>query len=302
MEPALSPHSSKGIHSVTEAADLSRLWVTITSNYPAIFPAEDATDTVHEQLLGSISSANVLKGVAERDDARRVVARVVQEAQGDVGGFYAHEAARLSDILQTMGLSNDRISKTGEADLGSLTSLAIALGLGDDVDVASYQTGLTSLVLEELALDHDLQQRRTTLEQLEKLNRRTEAAYSEAHTTVANIETNEELDRQRIREQKRNAHMLRQKGDEYLDRLQSYEHRIPANVDSYSYGALVDLKQEIADLAAETEKKETALDALKDLPPDITLARLKLGERKRDLRELIDRKQAILQGIAGSLA
>ncbi|TPX67005.1 hypothetical protein SpCBS45565_g04118 [Spizellomyces sp. 'palustris'] len=279
--------------------ELSHLLSSLSAYHPEIINA--TTSNQLDELLSSSASVKFLKGIAARDCQREGLKEVTFEADGILEAEYTYEAKRLSRILDILGVSRQHLSKGGEANLDSLTNLAMILGLGETKAV-SFQCAMTDLLIEEQGAEENHVRQTKLLELLERRRHDVEDYCGRVAGIFSELQAEEEVDNQRLLEYNRNTDVLLEKGHEYNNRLAELEALIPPDIHLHRYDTILALQSEVEAMANELEKKDITLRSFCDLPPDIALARLKLTERRQELSRLIDNKQALLSSIAHGIS
>ncbi|KAJ3207536.1 hypothetical protein HDU83_004705 [Entophlyctis luteolus] len=110
-------------------------------------------------------------------------------------------------------------------------------------------------------------------------------------------------DEDHIRALELNTSVLTQKGEEYDERARLLERERPDGRSNELRG--INAFEELEALHTEISQNREALRAkmellatCSELPPDVTLARVKLAERRQQLHALVVQKDALLRGIA----
>ncbi|KAF9930283.1 HAUS augmin-like complex subunit 1 [Modicella reniformis] len=251
-------------------------------------------------------SAKILLDLMRLNETQDAYAQEAMVALKRLSAAYQREDIQLKEPLQVLGLERQLLSTDSQLILSKLSELAMVLGISDTT-VASYHQGLTQLYLD--TLQYSIQQSHQTrrLEALEK--RQTEAG--------------SELDR--LLEMKRQWTLEREtKGDiEQRTRRRSTElNRIKTTQDmetleqirwiSQSQGldaetlqvtlAQLDSKEAIVmDLQEQLDIQTKTLSVYQKIPPDYTLAKLKLKEAELRLDELTAEHEQLVTDIAEDL-
>ncbi|KAJ3328863.1 hypothetical protein HDU76_009154 [Blyttiomyces sp. JEL0837] len=93
---------------------------------------------------------------------------------------------------------------------------------------------------------------------------------------------------------------LKQKGREYDERYAKESLSLNSIAQEYRLDHLKEMNASVNELFREVQSQEKELAAYRDLPPDLTLARVKVEQKKLELKELMRKKQAALARIAGT--
>ncbi|KAJ3176141.1 HAUS augmin-like complex subunit 1 [Geranomyces variabilis] len=300
------------------AADPSALLDALLASYPDLFPNTAATSTTATPPIATHARSDLaaalftdppterlLHGLVECDRAREKLRGVVDEADEWFADAHDRDAKRIQRTLSHIGITPDTLSRNGAANLSLLADLALELRLDTAsaaCDPATYQIAMSSLVMDGIAADAELAEQEELAREVDAHYSRIDVQCRRADAVLTSLADGEELQRQRTREWTHNARMLEEKGEEYADRLHSVEERIDPSLPSYTPAALLDLADKVDAMQIDLANKRAVLKGFADLPPDPVLAKLKLAQRKMELRGLIERKQEILSSIARGMS
>ncbi|KAL1919617.1 uncharacterized protein VTP21DRAFT_1548 [Calcarisporiella thermophila] len=214
---------------------------------------------------------------------------------------YNAEAKRLNAILERLGIQSDSLSKQGANHLHTLSSIALTLGLGD-VRLSSYQRALSALTLSSA----QIKRQSATLESYAQTIRswRLEADQKLARLKVIlkECEAKRASEETKTADRYRSTETLSRKAREYRKRLEELEREYDENgIDSLRYSSLKHLEHQLEQLEAALVTKKNRLERLHDIPPDYTLARLKLQEQRQKLANLTEQRETLLNGIADQM-
>ncbi|KAI9091712.1 hypothetical protein DFS34DRAFT_653387 [Phlyctochytrium arcticum] len=213
---------------------------------------------------------------------------------------YLDQANRLKAVLSVFGITKDTFSKSAVHDSTALANLATSLEISD-TSLSSYHTAMTTLLLEEKALDDEVGRYTEHLKNLEAQHLELQGNNRRVEKFLQRWKAGESAESQQHLEHKHNAVVLQQKGLEYEERLELLENAIPPSSSKYQYSSLLELQNEVASLADTVKCQGDRLKTFRDLPPDLTLSKLKIAERRTELNDLIERKQDILNSIAAEI-
>ncbi|TPX41380.1 hypothetical protein SeMB42_g05593 [Synchytrium endobioticum] len=204
--------------------------------------------------------------------------------------------SRLSNILHDATVDPSKFSKQALNNLDTLASLASTLEL-PDVQQGSYQTALFELMVEEdehIDSVHHLTRLRDDLQK--------NVASLEADTNFLNRWTKSHEAKREIEEHvastwDQNAIVLQQKSEEYMERLNVLQGEWTADKEAIRWPVLEELEREFDCIQEAYEDDVRLLKSYQDLPPDLTLARIKLSEREVELASLIETKTKLLDDL-----
>ncbi|KAJ3054371.1 hypothetical protein HK097_001980 [Rhizophlyctis rosea] len=160
---------------------------------------------------------------------------------------------------------------------------------------------MTDLVLKERRAEWTLRKHKKVLEDMERKREGLEKSLSSMQDLLSQLQTSETEQKEDLDEWKRNTDMLQQKGQEYEERLEQLDNLYTPEMDEIRVEVIAEIEEEVRQLSKVVKEKEKTLKGFQDLPPDITLARLKLDEKKHYLQELVNRKHELLESIAGQM-
>eukprot|EP01104_Vermistella_antarctica_P008644 TRINITY_DN2175_c0_g2_i1.p1 TRINITY_DN2175_c0_g2~~TRINITY_DN2175_c0_g2_i1.p1 ORF type:complete len:285 (+),score=53.30 TRINITY_DN2175_c0_g2_i1:235-1089(+) len=200
---------------------------------------------------------------------------------------YRSEGSRLASILEGVGLHPGSLSRLLISSLRSLAALAVALRLREP-DTSSYLVGLQNLTEETMDLEKE---RREETKMSENLRAKiTEALQSVRELNRLATQFQEQAANQtsEVATHLRNVSYMDSKGKEYgatLNQLKTSLASSGVSADIY-HSALVVVYEELQALQRRTEPKLAALQAYHDLPPDLSLAKVRLEDARKELSDV----------------
>ncbi|CAG8523352.1 12232_t:CDS:2 [Ambispora gerdemannii] len=214
---------------------------------------------------------------------------------------YSAEAKRINDILETMSVPKEELSKNGSVALNTLSSLAITLGLGD-VESSSFIQALAQLNINTARAERKHKNATRAASALETRIKEANIQKIKLSRLLSNLRDNwDSMEEQKLREWRKNTDTLTQKGCEYQDRLSRLEKQYTSmNIEEGGL-RLEKLKQQqerVIAMEKEVKIKSQKLRNYQDMPPDIKLATLKLHEAKEKLNELKINREELLSNMA----
>ncbi|KAK3816069.1 MAG: hypothetical protein J3Q66DRAFT_388330 [Benniella sp.] len=293
-----SNHLRESIFSKTRSSEWSQIDRWLQSKYPnQNVPAFERTE----------ESAKVLLELMRLNETQDAHAQEAILALQQVSSSYQSEDMRLKEILQFLGLQKDHLSADTRQLLSQLSNLAMILGTSDTT-MASYHQALAQLRIDTIHYtqeQNDQNARRTALEK---------------NQTDAKLELDRLLELKRRWTQERELHgdieqRTRRRSTE-LNRIRAVEDREALERMrrmSQSHGALdpeaqgltvaqLSSKEEgVLDLERQLETQTKMLSAYQEIPPDYTLAKLKLKEAELRLNELTAEHESMVAEMADAL-
>lgn len=232
--------------------------------------------TVNEASVGALHQ--LACETAERDrDARVHIADMRQRTHE-----YRHEAARTERVLESIGLGASSLSRSGTASVGLLSGLADTLDL-QVTDSTSFMLGLGQLAEEVAVLESQLaaaelvhRERQADLLEQRRRSRMIKAA-------MARLEEQATIEASQGAERAARTAFLLQKSADYSRQSKQLEEDIQTNGydESLTHSAIAKVAKEYAELVQATHSLRRQVQSYKNLPPDLSLAGVKLEEARR---------------------
>ncbi|KAG9068708.1 hypothetical protein KI688_010991 [Linnemannia hyalina] len=237
----------------------------------------------------------------------------LNEAQDKQARQALHSLRHLSssykseETLQILDIQKDHLPQETQHILSQLSELAMILGVSD-TQLSTLQQGLAQSHIEKthyqtlqhqdhLSLLNNLDRHQAVasqgLIQLQELKRQ----FEDHKSTVGDIE---------LQTRRRSAELTRIKAKEDRNQLQGlYESQQRNGLDVEAQGltvAQLDQKeQEVAELERQVDAQTKSLTSYQAIPPDFTLARLKVKEATMRLDELMAEHEALVRELADDL-
>ncbi|KAJ3034246.1 HAUS augmin-like complex subunit 1 [Rhizophlyctis rosea] len=299
--------TSPSQHQHTSTQSISTLQTLLTQLFPHYAPS--ATRNAAVELSQTPGAASLLEAIVDQKDVNDTLNELEQNIAERAEEEYRAEAQRLNGILSGLNITTDNLSKSADLNLQALVSLALSLGicktsrasLPQNLHLSSYETAMTDLLIQERRAEWDLQRDKRLLDTMERRRQGLERSLDHMKALLTELQATESSEDEHLNDLKRNTTMLQQKGQEYEERLEYLESQYTPEMDSIRIEVLRKLEDEVRELANEVKEKEDRLKGFQDLPPDITLAKIKLEEKKHYLEELVQRRHELLGSIAEGL-
>lgn len=209
------------------------------------------------------------------------VARKTQE--------YAVEATSCKQSLEDIGLSCTTLSQSGLSSLKILSELAFALDL-KDCTYSSYAMSMSDLSCKMEETKSELRRNQTENTNLQD---RTKEGCKEREMLARNFELSEQqacVEKPLREKRSKETHFLKGKAKEYnmlIENLQETIQQTGLTQDLY-HENLELISEELTGIRGHISVLKTKLSSFHNLPPDMSLARVKIEEAKQDLRILED--------------
>ncbi|CAB3984523.1 HAUS augmin-like complex subunit 1 [Paramuricea clavata] len=214
-------------------------------------------------------------------------AKILTEDLAQKKNEYRSEAKRLQRIISSVGLPLSNLSQSGLTSVRTLASTALLLDLRD-TKMSSYLLGINELSKElHSAKEEEIKSKHATTKQLQKTNKAL-IQYNSLKKACETLEEQISLQEPILKQRLRDTGFLNQKTGEYqrqLDQLLSYQKQ--ANLEPALYHKALEKKYEdVVKLEEDLKPLKSKLDTYHSLPPDISLAKVRLEEARRELQSL----------------
>ncbi|XP_022104709.1 HAUS augmin-like complex subunit 1 isoform X2 [Acanthaster planci] len=229
----------------------------------------------------------ILQGLMTRNQERDREAQIVTEDAWQKTEEYNTEAIRLAGILQSVGLSATSLSQSGNVSLRTLASVAGTLEV-KDASTSSYLLAMMEMSKVAMETEEARQQEKRLSEQLFS---KTKAALIKCNTlrkALQALEEQAEFQGPELEKKNQQAGVLNSKAKEYQAQLHQLQMQLERNnvEPSLYHQSLVKLSEELVALNAKLAPLKSKLDSYHNLPPDISLAKVRIEEAKRELGKM----------------
>ncbi|KAJ1645808.1 hypothetical protein LPJ64_002650 [Coemansia asiatica] len=282
--PAKQSPSSKHIEEIVDWLQLDEWVKTLyTPDTPPVISHK--TEDVQKQLSQLYHLDRCIQG------ARSIVQRIQTEATAEYQGL-ADQIANILDAAD-ISLSASTLPKPTQHALAELSKLASNLEL-PNMRPESFERAIARNTIDGFRRQKqlDLLQSKT-----EDIWRKTEESRERQKKLMALLERRKQagvVEQQKAREWMRNARVIAHKTEEYEQRLAELGRQRNEKKEQHEYADLKQLDEKVNALNKDVSDKRMALEGYNALPPDISLAYLKLEEAKQALDQLrIDCENAV---------
>ncbi|XP_031566759.1 HAUS augmin-like complex subunit 1 [Actinia tenebrosa] len=229
----------------------------------------------------------ILEQMADRNmrcdrDAEIVIEDMVQKT-----AEYDFEAQRISRILNDVGITLTSLSQSGSHSIKTLSEVSLLLGL-KDCSSSSLMLGIAN---QSCALDAILDERAEEKRVYSRLLAKTKSSLVKANTLQRALETLEEqhtLQKPILDKRSQETGFLQSKAKEYqriVKELEEYQKSLGLE-SSIFHENLVKKAEDINLLKEKSKPLKNKLESYQNLPPDLSLAKVKVEEAKRELARL----------------
>ncbi|XP_065911751.1 HAUS augmin-like complex subunit 1 [Dysidea avara] len=240
--------------------------------------------TINSQTIDLLYEA----AVEAEEDRRRV--QLVAEGYRQRAEEYKAETKRLQGLHKHIGINQSDMSEEARKAIEDTVTMAVNLDLKD----CSYTSFLLAVSdrkrKQAQQAERELKDKRKTERQLE----RSEKAGTTANHYHQMLETFQQQKQQQeqVKEEKlQYVEFLKQKSEQYQSQINKMKEELSRNgyQSSLSHSSLLSVSQEISELRKQLNPLKEKISSFQNLPPDMSLARVKLEEARRELALLEDK-------------
>lgn len=227
-----------------------------------------------------------LYNVARVSQDRTHASEILRMDLRDKAAEYHSQAARMTEILDGIGLAFENLSKNALASIKFLGTVANLLDIKDP-EMTSFLIGMGDLLLRKI--DVEEQRTKAMKESNELLENIRKAITHLTHLKRAVAELEEEISRNdSLSDHRRNNNkVMESKKHQYMVQHSNYKtilNRVGYSPE-ISHGVLMQLVGNRKDLETKAKPILETLRTYQDLPPDITLAELAIQDKRRQCEE-----------------
>ncbi|XP_046854163.1 HAUS augmin-like complex subunit 1 [Xenia sp. Carnegie-2017] len=198
---------------------------------------------------------------------------------------YKHESARLHKITAAVGLSN--LPESSQASVEILANTALNLNL-KDTTMSSYILGINNLLRERHLIKKQMKESKYSMKKLLRATKKALLQYNTLKRAYEILENEISLQEPLLKQRRNETDFLKQKSSEYeqqLHHLQSILINVNLKPDLF-HKALERKYEDILKVEDELKPLKTKLDNYHSLPPNMSLAKVKLEEARIELETL----------------
>ena len=260
-----------------------------------IILAKQTNSQVNPQSLDKLYS------VMKQSQARVAEAQNVIAAHEEARMEYSLEGERIQKILAQFGMSTESLSQSGLTSLRTLSEVGNILGISDtrngtyftalhdlqkDIDETSQALRQKKQVQHHMQtrLDEIMEKREHIMQQRKEFETTEEAKATKSDSEVAQYQP------------KGSITLSRQ---QYMEAIKKNKAKLGGKLDKdIEHQALVALGKDVERLMAELKPLDKTLKGFQDLPPDATMAKVKLEQSKQSLDDLRNELASLTEGEA----
>jgi len=197
---------------------------------------------------------------------------------------YHVEADRITGILKQLGLGPEALSQSGSISLQTITRLATLLELKDTSDT-SLLLGWTALSERKLRLSESQRSEERLTQNLLEKTKTALMKSNELHKVLEGLEQQAIKQAPAQADKVKNSRFLEKKAEHYRNQVRKLQVELnQTGMDrSLFHRKLVKRADELEQLKKKLQPMRAKLDSYQDLPPDVSLAKVKVEEAKAEL-------------------
>ncbi|CAM6128063.1 unnamed protein product [Calypogeia fissa] len=214
---------------------------------------------------------------------RTAAAAIVAADLRQKAAEYHVEAARVREILEFAGLSQENLSQSGVASAHTLASVAHLLDI-NDMETSSFLLAMAELSLKKA----DVQEKRLKAEKQSKMlldnTRKAISRLTYLKRTLSQLEEEAGAREGPMMQWQTNLKMMNSKERQYLQQLANYKAVLArlGYTPEISHGVLMQMVEHRKELERKTKPILDTLRSYQDLPPDKALAELAIEDKRRE--------------------
>ncbi|KAJ1972827.1 ABC transporter ATP-binding protein arb1, partial [Dimargaris xerosporica] len=198
---------------------------------------------------------------------------------------YETQTACMTQALQATSMSLANVPPSLKDQLESLSSIAVLLDL-KDVTLSSFQVALCTWCNRYWAQKRTLLELRSQQRRIQQRRQDAQRQLQKVKRVLSQATAARPMEEQKVREWRHNTQLLSQKTKEYATRVADLDNAVQA-IDPVAkqidYDSLKRSNGRIAELSELLDQHQAKVNSYMALPPDITLAKLKLDEANAHL-------------------
>mmetsp|Transcript_17899 Transcript_17899/g.27996 ORF Transcript_17899/g.27996 Transcript_17899/m.27996 type:complete len:285 (-) Transcript_17899:45-899(-) len=208
---------------------------------------------------------------------------------------YEADGKRIQQTLEEMTIPLENFSHSGQETVRSTAKMCVILNT-KDTRLNSLKMGVANLVADKTAVEDEVEEEGERLERGTKEMKSRLVLLSKLSSILSQCEEGSKVEGEGLALLQTISY-LNNKKKEYEESINSLSAEIERSGyrPQLSHTALVEMKEEEAKLRKEMEPREKEVKGYRELPPDVSLATLKVEETRRLLASLEKEIQAKLE-------
>ncbi|KXJ22669.1 HAUS augmin-like complex subunit 1 isoform X1 [Exaiptasia diaphana] len=243
-------------------------------------------DSIPQYEINS-KTMSILTQLAERNKRINSDTEIVAEDMRQKAVEYDLEAQRMQKVLDYLGLSLSSLSQSGDHSIKILSDIALLLGLKD----CTSSSLLLGIINQSRTLNKVLDDRAEESSIYSKLISKTKSALVQANSLQRTFESLEEqhtLHKPVLEKRSHETEFFHNKAKQYhkiVREAEEYQKSLRLE-SSIFHENLVKKSEDVNYLKEKSKPLKDKLEIYQDLPPDLSLAKVKVEEAKLQLARL----------------
>ncbi|KAL5703149.1 AUGMIN subunit 1 [Ranunculus cassubicifolius] len=199
---------------------------------------------------------------------------------------YRSQAARIKEILENVGLSQESLSQNAVASVQVLANVANLLNIRD-TETSSYLVAMGDIALRKTGVEEKRASVQKESRVLLDYTRKAIARLTYLKRTLAQLEDDVTNCEAQMAHWKTNLAIMLSKERQYLQQHANYKAILNRTgyTPDISHGVLVEMAEHTKELENKTKPALDTLRSYQDLPPDKALAALAIEDKRRQYAE-----------------
>ncbi|KAF9429912.1 hypothetical protein BGZ94_009027 [Podila epigama] len=256
----------------------------------------------------SPESAQILRSLVELNHDQDKHAQETLLALEKYSEMYCQQDNKTKEVLQAFGVSVDQLTPETRTRLKLLAELVMLLGISD-LSLPSFQHGFSHLALTSMthassstggggggrsyndqiqSLDNHIKEAQQELQELQQLRDK----LSRDRDTIHDME---------LRNKRRSQELMRQHDQSLQLKLESEQRPVDIEEQGLTVTQIKAQEAVVEGLQSQLNEQTRQLAAYQEIPPDYTLATLKLSEAESRLEQLTQVHESMAQQLADAL-
>ncbi|KAJ1965434.1 hypothetical protein GGI12_000771 [Dipsacomyces acuminosporus] len=262
-----------------EPVDWNTLDSWLRQLYAPSLPPSVNHDTETQQKLSQLYAYS-----QTADHIKKVAEKVQQAAASE----YESLAAQAVEILSSAGIAASSLPPSTSKALSDLSKIAADLNL-PDMRIETFEQAVSHDTMAGFKRQMEVDSAKQQISEVNQKIRQSQGRQKRLRQLLEERKASAPIEEQKTREWIRNSEIIAQKTSEYKERrgeLEAINQSIGVRERGLEYAQVKELDMAVEELRKAVKDKQSAYDGYAALPPDISLAYLKLEEAKEQLEQL----------------
>lgn len=280
--------------SMFDASRIAEVKSWLTSQFDAV--GKEVPD--FEYTARSVAHLHHIATVSQaKNQAAAIVARDFRQKAAE----YRSQAARIREILESVGLGQESLTPNVVSSAQVLASTSNLLNI-KDTELSSFLVAIADLCLRKTAVEEKRAKVQEESKVLLDYTRKAISRLTYLKRTLAQLEDDISPCETQMEDWKTKLTIMESKERQYFHQYSNYKAMLNrvGYTPEVSHGVLVEMAEHKKDLENKTKPILDTLRSYQDLPPDKALAALAIEEKKRQYADAEKYLEDILQSALAS--